>query len=454
LTGGGVVSAEGGTFAYLPKLPEGSYVLSYSGGSVEVLIGDAAAPTPEPAPGRLQRIAAGAALLFAVVLVLVSARRRSKVFLVPGLGLATLGVVLLAAGADHSDLSTLPDPCPQVEGASQDCMVDHMETVFAAEGPKAAVARLEQLASRPGSAWEQGCHDPAHYLGHFAGRVDEPIAELVAYGTLTCSFGYFHGLLEVLGTYSTDEAFPRTAQEVCRLLEASFEGEVRLQDIRECAHGIGHAAMWRTNEDYGRAREVCAGLGTPEKVDECISGAVMSWVFAKEQALKTGRVDELPEPRVGNPVELCAPPHGDLGAGCVDGALMGVEFADFESSLDWCRANLSVAEVCGRSLSRNVMAWELRGLTSATELLPGLCESLVTDSYQESSCLSDGAFFHMYFIRDFERAKEFCASVRPDKVADCRRGIAVFYAQGAARGDKSVGEPPAEIADEVAAVRL
>jgi len=429
-----------------PKLAEGTYTISHREGSETFTVGDPTTSTPSSGDGPSPWLIAAPLLLLAAVLLATGRRRLGTLTLLAALAVPVTGA-LLPSDAD----TDAPDPCANIElwETRLRCMYDHVQDALDAGGVAHAVDRLEALASRPDGRWGVACHEIAHYLGQISWKETSDTRRLVEAGTLSCSFGYFHGLLESIGTYTSDETFPQTAADVCDRLGKRFAIAAEDGSVRECAHGIGHAAMWRHNENLTSARRVCTGLADETWQEECDSGAVMSWVFARESARVENRPQDAPEPAVAKPLDLCSPPLGSPTYGCVDGALSGTLRSEYDDSLEWCRTRPEQAATCASSLGRRLMAWEVENLVDAADEARRLCTVLHGEPAGRNECMTAVAWTHLHILRDYPRTQKFCAATGPEFAAGCRNGVLRFYETMLRRGDGSGGEIPADVLEEL-----
>jgi len=453
LTAPGAERRDGTTRVNLPRLPEGRYRIEHPGGAEEILVGEPATATTGDAAGtRPLTGVTGIALLSVAVLVAALAaalayRGRRRV----------AGAVLLLGGVGVVSLLLLPDPseadpCAGIamHDEQQQCFREHLSTVLERDGLAAAVARLEDLVAVNGSPWALTCHETAHYLGEIGWRTVAGVKDVVDAGTVDCSFGFFHGALESMGTYGTDEHFPQSIREMCSLLEERFSlaGDANTPASGECYHGAGHAAMWRYGQRLSAAASACDVFrvtgGDTWRREECLGGAVMEWVYARERAEKFGTADDLPEPRVTNTMELCAPPYGELSAGCVEGALTGTTYTAFPAAVSWCRTNPDFAETCALVLARKMMFWITGGQTDALPALVELCDNFAGTSAARR-CPANVGYMHLFLIRDYPAAKAVCDAFDADRAATCREGIREVYRYAARIGDKSYGPEPDDL---------
>lgn len=447
------VDDDGTTAVLLPKLSEGTYSLRYPGGEQKLLIGQGRAPVERGLATSSNRgnffsmTLLGTGVLLAMLLL-----RRRRVL--PGLlvlsGVLAGGVLLVLSPGKSFEQVTAPDTCSVVGdwGAREDCMYDHILQTLERDGVRGAVARLEYLVAAPNSLWPQSCHEVAHYLGQLGWRQVKSLEEAVTVGTVSCSFGYFHGMLESMGTYLDDETFAEQILTVCPMLAATFfpnDGAGSAGPGRECVHGIGHASMWRTNEDLIRAVPVCSALRLDLDREECIAGATMSWIFAREQARVEGTERDLPLPRVATPLELCAPPYGEATPGCVEGALTGTTFEEYDTAVKWCAERRALAATCASTLVRRLVYWENSKIDDLVDAAQSLCQELATDAYLSSTCIERLSWLHIHRGREYVKTRALCA--RANQLDACLRGIALFYDHARITGDKSVGTVPAGLPD-------
>jgi hypothetical protein len=446
LTGSGVVISDGYARITPPKLAEGVYHLEHPGGREMLTVGE---PSAAGSPTSSLPLWVFAAPFLVLGLILLT--RGGKLL---GGGAIALALAIPAVGLISGDRARIdaPDPCGAIteSQALRRCMLDHVTDVVETSGIAAAVQRLEHLSARSGSGWSKECHDVAHYLGQASLRTDFDAERLVEVGTISCSFGYFHGLLEVLGTYSSDDDFPARALELCLELGERFAVVAADGSDRECAHGIGHAAMWRYNEDLERARPVCAALPEDTWVEECDSGVVMSWVFARESSRSAGRPEDAPSPLVEKPLDLCTPPYAQPTSGCIDGALSGTLRAEYDDTLAWCVARPEFGDICTNGLARRLTAWQIEdaGFDMVGET-GRLCSALYTERAGVDECVANVSWAHLYFLRDYPRTEQFCRELGDALTRACRDGVLRFYETLLRRGDRSGGEIPPDVLAEL-----
>lgn len=448
LTGKGVQVSTSGSFIFPPKLVEGTYTITYPGGVQTFSVGVISPADATPSNFVLVWIVTGSIALLGGIL-FTSRRRVLAVGVILIAAMTPLAFTMLSPALDMQ----APDPCLGIydESPRLRCMFAHVQSVLDDGGTTHAIERIKVLSARSDKRWGQVCHEMVHYIGQHVFKEASEVKSLVKSGTLSCHFGYFHGLLESVGMYSTDATFPATALSVCTTLKEYFPDVAISGSVNECMHGIGHASMWRHNEDLTAARLVCVGLPEERWRQECDSGAVMSWVYARELSRVENRPQDAPEPVVTSPLDLCSPPLGVLSAGCTRGALSGTLRTEYADSVAWCLDNPSQLSACAAGLARRLIHWEssLDGLDTPTESQK-LCETLyASEPAGKSDCITEVAWSHLTFLRDYNKTQQFCAALREEFFVACRKGILLVYEEILARGDETFGVIPPDVLEEL-----
>jgi hypothetical protein len=156
------------------------------------------------------------------------------------------------------------------------CVSQAYGNVAYAEGPKIALARLEQaMAGDPEIA--AGCHRVAHVIGGASlYRLNDDVGSAFAAGSGVCWSGYYHGILERVfhGVEASDVA------TLSRLGAAACASPV----VREtpfsaynCLHGLGHGFMLSTGYDLPSSIEGCRQADPSQGIDwsNCMTGVLM-----------------------------------------------------------------------------------------------------------------------------------------------------------------------------------
>ena len=449
LTGKGVQASTSGSSIFPPKLTEGTYTITYPGGVQTFQVGVMSPVDSTSGNFMLVWVCTGSIVLLGGILFIT--RRR-----VLALGaILTAAMVPLAFTVLSPDLGMqAPDPCLGIYDDSPRlrCMFEHVQSVLDDGGTTHAIERIKVLSTRSDKRWGQVCHEMVHYIGQHVFKEASEVESLVKTGTLSCSLGYIHGLLESVGMYSTDTTFPTTALLVCTTLKEYFPDVNISESVNGCMHGMGHASMWRHNEDLTAARRVCVELPEERWRQECDSGAVMSWVYARELSRVDKRPQDAPEPVVTSPLELCSPPLGVLSEGCTRGALSGTLRDEYADSVAWCLDNPSQTSACAAGLARRLIHWEssLDGLDMPMESRK-LCETLYTsEPAGKSECMQEIAWVHLTFLRDYALTQQFCVAVGEELFAACRKGIILVYEGLLSQGDETFGVIPPDVLEEIA----
>ena len=120
----------------------------------------------------------------------------------------------------------------------------------------------------------QDCHLISHAIGAGAYvRYRDPGRAFVAAGALamTCSSGYYHGVLQ-RALHGVDASqIARVARTVCASRAATSTPFVHAQ----CVHGLGHGLLIYTAYDLPRALRTCDGLPVRSDQQTCTGGVFM-----------------------------------------------------------------------------------------------------------------------------------------------------------------------------------
>jgi hypothetical protein len=306
----------------LPQLPVGSFLVTAPGFSAELrILPETGVPVEltgmsaggRPIPGAVLVALGTAGLLLGVLL-----RRRGRLVL--------LGVVpILAAGG----LAVLPakpatglswDGCSaytssvlrEQEVLRRDCRVRVILDMLGVDG-----SGRDDVTAMLATNTDQTCHEVAHLAGFYFSRLTSDLDVASKGLILGCNDGMVHGVLEAVGMFSSDEEFVARSTGLC--LDAGSE-RVR----KTCAHGVGHASLWRTVGNLDSAWELCSNLdpGPDTRVEvlfnrfrltdtrysaqvECRSAAVMEWADRWEFERIAGSTSVL-VPALDEPMDICA----------------------------------------------------------------------------------------------------------------------------------------------------
>jgi len=452
-----------------PKLGKGTYSLSYPGGVETIVVGKPQTPTevnePKSDPKLNPWLLGLPPLVLAAALYMTKRRRLGALALVVALGVPLVGNLL-----PEIDLNSATDPCPPagyyVSEDIYECMTTYMQTLVLQEGVAAAMSRLELLSERDEGDWDLRCHGLSHDIGAYGWKTELDPETLVDSGTLSCNFGYFHGILETMGTYVTDEKFSETALLVCDRLVERFSVSPDGIGARDCAHGVGHAVMWRHNGNLTRAAPVCETLKNLVWVEECRAGAVMSWVFARDAAVDNGRPQDAPEPAVSTTLDLCAPPYGTTTKGCVEGALSGTQPVEYRKSLEWCATTPRFVDACYMALGRLLVMWDSmadpasckanctdRYVKFANEAAD-MCETVIADTDPDrikniNTCVIATSWSYQSLRLDYAESFKMCTQIEAYMQNACKAGILQYLRDRQNRGDNVGVNIPKHILEQI-----
>ncbi len=167
------------------------------------------------------------------------------------------------------------------------CWDEELERLMKQYGIAAALEAAASVYDR-GPEYAGSCHDLMHKIGLrsyelFARGKDADITEKTAY----CSFGFYHGFMEVLVKKSGD---PKKAQDFCGFIERKL-GDVVPDARYACFHGIGHG--WTNVHDsryWGNEKaaaesslalcEQVTDPSDPEQIFRCATGVFDSIALA------------------------------------------------------------------------------------------------------------------------------------------------------------------------------
>jgi hypothetical protein len=165
---------------------------------------------------------------------------------------------------------TVLDECDK-----QACFEQAFGNVAYREGPKAALALLDESVASGVIPGDGNCHRIAHTIGAASlARFDGNVALSFAAGSASCWSGFYHGVLErSLATVRsfTAKALGAKVRKLCA--DRSFRSSPWLAD--QCVHGIGHGLMISTGYSLPLALRVCDRLDVAFDRNTCKGGVFM-----------------------------------------------------------------------------------------------------------------------------------------------------------------------------------
>lgn len=184
------------------------------------------------------------------------------------------------------------DIFPKIEA----CIQDYYKDLTESKGTVEALNALdEDKVKIPG--FLSFCHEASHTIGRAAYNVEGSVPKAFEIGFDVCDFGFYHGVIEGSSDKLTDDEFRSLIASLCSDLASSSE-----LFFGQCAHGVGHAASRRSNNDLVKGFSFCEAFDNAN-VDErlrrdalgaCGTGVSMEW-FAKAGAQGADLNDFLPE---------------------------------------------------------------------------------------------------------------------------------------------------------------
>lgn len=151
----------------------------------------------------------------------------------------------------------------------QGCWEQAYGNVVYHDTPAKAIKLLEQhMEKDPKSI--TNCHRVSHVMGAAAfTRFGEKVGLAMQEGTLVCSSGYYHGIVERALLDVPVSALGTTGDAMCK--EAKEGSNTNIQ----CYHGLGHGLMLHTNYNLPQSLQACRVLAQWGDRDGCYSGVFM-----------------------------------------------------------------------------------------------------------------------------------------------------------------------------------
>lgn len=215
--------------------------------------------------------------------------------------------------------------------ALEKCFYQYIQKTADEKGYQAAIKQLDDSKANPSLA--KLCHFAAHSLGKDAYTRFKSVSKAIKAGGLSCSNGYYHGIMESAGANSSSLDFVKEINNYCLpLLQESV-------NHMDCAHGIGHASYINSNFDLTQANVICGNLNTSLDRLMCSSGVFMQWGIDYRNELIQPRNPE-------NIRDLCLASSPNLPkeykTACLENILLALNIEDFkklysfENFRVWC----------------------------------------------------------------------------------------------------------------------
>lgn len=440
----GVENTPEGSSLVLPQLPVGTFTVETgSGRAVLRIIPEAGTPIELDQPdGRVVPLLLSTAVLLLVLALVLRIRGRTRLLALTLLPLA--GAPLLYDDQEPQAVSSwescaaylTPEP-RETELLRRNCKVRFLLGMLGEDGTGAAAVETYMR-----QATDPVCHEVAYLVGFYFSRTNTD--PLVAARALLpgCDDGMAHGVLEALSLFNDDEKFLQITAELCD----RFPGGVMR---RTCSHGLGHAMLWRTNGDLGKAHDLCMRtadlreggqteafarkvLPVTDDVfshrDECLSASIMEWADRWEFERRVGRPGSL-LPELEEPMDVC------LREGHTEifyiGCYLGTNYRTRDAGEAARRCNESTAYPvsCFATIGDNLVLFteanlgveltESRALGHA-----GTC-SLAEDPRAGDACAA--ALSHRYLLntRDGTKGESLCAKLESGLRDGCGDGLRI-----------------------------
>ena len=222
--------------------------------------------------------------------------------------------------------------CPEkVNTSLSTCYSKYIIDFAANNSYQNAITRLSLDKSNPELA--KICHFAAHSLGKDAFYHYKNVSKAILAGGLSCSNGYYHGILEAAGSSLSAGEFARNINSFCAPL---LKQPINHMD---CSHGIGHATYLNAKFDLSNAIILCSSLIASLDRLMCSSGVFMQWGVDFRA--------NLIQPREPNKIrELClvANPRypAEYETACLENILLALTIEDFNNYYsfskfrEWC----------------------------------------------------------------------------------------------------------------------
>lgn len=141
------------------------------------------------------------------------------------------------------------------------------------------------LAYKTDVRFRAGCHGSMHVIGRNAAREFTDASTAFGNGTFLCWSGYYHGVVEGLLRASGEQAI--TGERLNALCGPSDLLPLGSFARYHCTHALGHAIMYRVNNDLPVALTHCSSLLIEADRHRCALGAFMENYLADGVEHKT-----------------------------------------------------------------------------------------------------------------------------------------------------------------------
>lgn len=450
----GAENAGDGLRVRIPQLPVGTFTIRTGNGTATVnVVPEAGVPVElDGTTGRPSRLPALAALLGSGALVVVALRRKKRALLILPV-LAGVGALFLLQDGERNDVESW-ESCAANLGRSpretellrRNCKVRFMLGMLGEDGSGA-----EKTEKYMRSVVDPVCHEVVHLVGFYFSRMN-PDPEIAARAMLPgCEDGMVHGVLEALSMFNDDRGFIATADETCGSYPSA-----RMR--KTCAHGIGHATLWRTNGDLEKAWELCAT--TTDRVeeghteafarkvlplqqttfssrDECHAASVMEWSDRWEFERRAGTTRTL-LPELDEPMDVCdVEGFSEL---FYVGCYLGTNYRNRDpvEAADRCNDRAPHLISCFATIGDNLVLFAESNLgvplTRQIAIEHSRACSLAREDAAADACAAALSYRYLLNVRDLLRGEDLCDAIADGVSAGCDYGLLVAREQLENRG--------------------
>ncbi|MEX2028139.1 MAG: hypothetical protein WD988_01400 [Candidatus Curtissbacteria bacterium] len=269
------------------------------------------------------------------------------------------------------------------------------------------------------------CHTFMHFVGQEEYKRVKNLGQALSEGSFVCFEGYQHGVVE---GYFVDQnisieagsaALEKEIQNVCGKQDDYDKPEL----FSQCLHGIGHAAMFLTQNEVPMSLELCDMLQSDTKEEYCYSG-----VFMENSNSSTNKDHPSKYVDRNNPLYPCT----ILGERYLKMCYEMQSFKFFEySGQDWPKT-IALCDRIPREYQsgcfRTIGSTQV-GFTQDFSGMKAVCD-LIKNSASRALCLkSIVTTLSTRFGGDVQRMSRFCNIVDPDFKNTCYSQIGLSLKQ-------------------------
>lgn len=267
------------------------------------------------------------------------------------------------------------------------------------------------------------CHEVAHFLARMTYEEKKNIPQVFSQCTFTCHGGCYHGAMEAYlmekKITETGDVEERLRNEMATVCGKSEDYETPLT-FRECVHGLGHAAMFVTEQEVPQALHLCDALSIQEEREGCYSG-----VFHENSSSSTNTAHPAKYIRKDNLLYPCNILDERYLSLCY--RYQSSYFAFFLTNHDWGKTMELCKKVpekywreCFQTIGTNQV-----GFTQDFSVMRANCDLAPTEELK-SVCIS-GVVISLAgrYINEGDRIMQFCLHVNEAQKESCFRQMGV-----------------------------